>query len=55
MAKEITNQMLNAADMQEALENKHQENMLRFEAVERDYLRQREDSLRSKGLLIDQQ
>ncbi|MEC7985347.1 MAG: hypothetical protein VX278_09300 [Myxococcota bacterium] len=55
MAKEITNQMLNAAAMQEALENKHQENMLRFEAVERDYLRQREDSLRSKGLLIDQQ
>ena len=40
MAKEITNQMLNAAEVQEVLELKHQENMLRFEAVERDYLKQ---------------
>lgn len=54
MAKEITSQMLNAAEVQDVLELKHQENMLRFEAVERDYLKQREDGLRSKGLLIDQ-
>ena len=55
MASDIRSQMLNAAEVQEVLEFKHQENMLRFEAVEKEYLNQRESNLRQKGLLIDEQ
>ena len=31
----------------------HRENMLRFDAVEKEYLNAREDRLRQKGFLID--
>jgi hypothetical protein len=51
MAKNIREQMLTASQVQDKLEFKHKEAMLRFEAVEKDYLRQRESDLQSKGLV----
>ena len=53
MAKEIRGSMLGAEEARDVLEFKHQENMLRFDAVEKEYLNAREDRLRQKGLLID--
>ena len=53
MAKEIRGSMLGADEVRDVLEFKHQENMLRFDAVEQEYLKQRDDRLRQNGLLID--
>ena len=53
MAKEIRDNMVTAEDVRDVLELKHRANMLRFDAVEKEYLKQREDRLRQKGYLID--
>ena len=53
MAKEIRGSMLGAEEVRDVLEFKHQENMLRFDAVEKEYLNQRDERLRQNGLLID--
>ena len=54
IAKDIRNQMLTAAQVQDQLDFKHKEAMLRFEAVERDYLKQREVELQNKGYIPPQ-
>ena len=53
MAKDIRSSMLGAEEVRDVLEFKHQENLLRFDAVEQEYLNKRDDRLRQKGLLID--
>ena len=54
MARDLRTQMLSASEVEDVLEFKHQKSILRFEEVEKEYLKQREDRLREKGLLIDQ-
>ena len=53
MAKEIRDNMIGSDEVRDVLELKHQKSMLRFDAVEKEYLNAREDRLRQKGYLID--
>ena len=54
MAKEIRDNMIGSEELRDVLELKHQKNMLRFDAVEQQYLDSRDSRLRQQGYLIDQ-